>query len=120
MGKSILLVEDHPDSATVFARMLRKTGYNVTVASRMAEAKQALSQRSFDVLICDIQLPDGKGTSLLRDARTQYPQIAAIVVSGHEDPENRSEAVAAGFAEFFVKPIDFPTVCQTLRTLTGS
>jgi DNA-binding NtrC family response regulator len=120
MGKSILLVEDHPDSAVVFARMLRKMGYEVTPASRMAEAKEALAQRAFDVLICDIQLPDGKGTSLLRDARARYPQIAAIVVSGHEDAENRGEADDAGFAEFFVKPIDFPAVCQTLRTLTGS
>jgi DNA-binding NtrC family response regulator len=119
MGKSILLVEDHPDSAGVFARMLRKTGYDVTVATKVAEARDALSRNSFDLLISDIELPDGKGTTVLHDARARYPEIAGIVVSGHEDWENRSEASEAGFAEFFVKPIDFPAVCQTIRALIG-
>ena len=119
MGQSILLVEDHPDSANVFARMLRKKGYVVTLASRVAEAREVLTQKPFDLLICDIQLPDGKGTSVLGEARARYPHIAAIVVSGHEDQENRSEASNAGFAEFFVKPIDFPGVCQTIRSLLG-
>ena len=119
MGKSILLVEDHPDSAGVFARMLRKTGYDVTVATKVAEARDALSRNSFDLLICDIELPDGKGTTVLHDARARYPEIAGIVVSGHEDWENRTEASEAGFAEFFVKPIDFPVVCQTIRSLIG-
>jgi two-component system response regulator AtoC len=119
MGQSILLVEDHPDSGTVFARMLRKTGYEVTLALKLSEAREALSRQAFDLLICDVELPDGKGTTLLRDARARYPRIAAIVVSGHEDDENRSEASDAGFAEYFVKPIDFPAVCETIRNLVG-
>jgi DNA-binding NtrC family response regulator len=119
MRKSILLVEDHPDSAGVFARMLQKTGYDVAIAVSMADARQALSRKSFDLLICDIELPDGKGTNLLQDARSHSPQIAAIVVSGHEDPGHRTEARDAGFAEYFVKPVDFPGICCTIESLIG-
>jgi DNA-binding response OmpR family regulator len=119
MLKSILLVEDHPDSAGVFARMLQKSGYDVAIAASMVEGREALSRQSFDLLICDIELPDGKGTTLLQEARSRHPRIAAIVVSGHEDAAHRTEARNAGFAEFFVKPVDFPGICATIEALIG-
>src|SRR2546421_4563047 len=84
-AKNILVIEDHADSATVFARVLRIYGAAVTVAHSVAEAQQACEEGSFDLLLCDIELPDGNGLDLLRKARMSCPTTQGIVISAHED-----------------------------------
>src|SRR5687768_232689 len=66
-GKTILLVEDHGDSATVVARLLSGDGYTVTVACSCAQALQQVAEKEFDLYIIDIGLPDGDGCDLLAD-----------------------------------------------------
>jgi two-component system CheB/CheR fusion protein len=74
MGQRILLVEDHPDTANVFARMLRRDGYEVSVADSCAQAARMCDEGGFDLLICDINLPDGDGVGVLSAARKTHPE----------------------------------------------
>ncbi len=60
----ILVVEDHADTVDVVQRMLKKDGYNVTAALTLADATTACREGKFDLLICDIGLPDGDGWGL--------------------------------------------------------
>ena len=121
LGKSqtILLVEDHVDTANVFARMLRRDGYVVTVASTAAGASELCGQQAFDLLICDLQLPDGMGNLVLNAARSRAPGTKGIVVSGHDSPNNQAEAKQLGFEDFFLKPIDDPTLRDAIARILG-
>jgi CheY-like chemotaxis protein len=116
-SQSILLVEDHADTANVFARMLRRDGYQVTVASTAASAADLCRQQAFDLLICDLQLPDGLGNQVLNAARTLEPNTKGIVVSGHDSPSKLAEAKQLGFEDFFLKPIDYPVLRDAIARI---
>jgi two-component system chemotaxis response regulator CheY len=117
MGHTILLVEDHQDTANAFARMLRRDGYDITVAPTAAAALGLCGKQGFDLLICDINLPDGDGSEILKAARQFHPQTLGIIVSGHDEPAHLQAALDAGFAKIFLKPIDYISLRQTLREL---
>jgi len=99
----ILLVEDDRDNAYLLSRLLGHDRYRVWVARTLAEAKQLCDAQAFDVMICDLGLPDGEGIEALAYAR-RTSNVAGIVLSGYGDDEHRDGARAAGFAEFLVKP----------------
>jgi CheY-like chemotaxis protein len=104
MSLKILFVEDHKDTASVFAHILRKWGHEVDVAACAADARQLAARNRFDLLLCDLGLPDDTGNQLLRDVLRMYP-IRAIAISGYSDEQNLKHARAAGFADYLVKPI---------------
>jgi len=118
-AKTILLVEDHADTANVFARMLRRDGFDVTIAPTAGSAAELCQQRSFDLLICDLQLPDGLGSQVLDTARSRAPTTKAIVVSGHDSPTQLAEARQLGFEDYFLKPIDYPTLREAIARILG-
>ncbi|MEY2439129.1 MAG: two-component system, chemotaxis family, CheB/CheR fusion protein, partial [Verrucomicrobiota bacterium] len=64
----ILLVEDHNDTRGVFANLLNRSGYLVSVADSVKSAVALLGIRKFDVLLSDLGLPDGSGYALLAQA----------------------------------------------------
>lgn len=62
----LLLVEDHADTARVLGRLLRHNGHEVELANSLGEAVEALLRQPFDLLLSDLDLPDGTGIDLLR------------------------------------------------------
>ena len=61
-----LIVDDHQPTATSLAALARREGFNVAVATALDEARAHLSQHSVDVVLLDLNLPDGEGLSLLQ------------------------------------------------------
>jgi PleD family two-component response regulator len=61
----LLLVEDHLDTAQTISRLLHFNGFKVTVASDVASASAAAEAEPFDVVVCDLGLPDGDGCELM-------------------------------------------------------
>jgi two-component system CheB/CheR fusion protein len=103
----ILLVEDHADTARVFAMLLSQDGFEVTVAGTLADGMSVCENASFDLLICDVRLPDGDGIGLLEQVRRHCRDIAGIVVTGFDDAGQRSAAQDAGFLEYLIKPLTY-------------
>jgi hypothetical protein len=102
---TILLIEDHADTALVFARVLRRDHHQVTVAHSVREAEQACHGHPFDLLICDVELPDGTGFHLLERARRACSGARGIIISAHSDDRRQAAAREAGFAAYLVKPL---------------
>ncbi|MCU1500458.1 MAG: domain S-box, partial [Acidimicrobiales bacterium] len=100
-GLRILLVEDNPDILRHAALALRLRGHEVTPAASLAAAREA--GPLFDLLICDMELPDGRGTELMWDLRGRIPGIA---VSGYSSEEDVQASLAAGFDDHLAKPVD--------------
>lgn len=110
----ILLVEDHSDSSAMMARILGKWGCAVKAAGTVADADRLAASESFDVLLCDLGLPDGTGCDLLRSLLAARP-IRAVVVSGYADVRHVEDARKAGFSHYLVKPFVLGDL-QTLLT----
>lgn len=100
---NILLVEDHADSRNAMKRWLEFKGHVVLVAGDKKTACALAAEQPVDLLICDLQLPDGDGCELMKQLSAQKP-ILGIVSSGHGAQADIAKSKAVGFFDHLVKP----------------
>jgi PAS domain S-box-containing protein len=105
-GRYILIVEDHEDARELIASVLEAAGGRVIAASTVPEAMDRAIERRPDLLVADIGLPGEDGYALLQRIRTLYPGLPAIALSAYARPIDRDRALAAGFADYAVKPVE--------------
>jgi DNA-binding NtrC family response regulator len=105
MKKRVLLVEDRETTRLMVEETLRRRGYDVASAGSVAEAKGLLEQ-SPDLVLTDLQLPDGSGIELLKAALERDARLPVIVMSAFGTIEIAVEAVKRGAYDFVPKPFD--------------
>ena len=115
-GMRILLVEDNPDTLRYLATVLRGRGHDVVTADAVAAAREALrrADRPFDLLLSDIELPDGTGLELMRELAGRGG-LQGIAMSGFGTEEDVQLSRAAGFREHLTKPIEPHRLDAALR-----
>jgi CheY-like chemotaxis protein len=103
----ILIVEDNPDTLRFLATVLRARGHEVITADTIAAAREALrrAKRPFELLLSDIELPDGNGLELMRDLRGRGG-LRGIAMSGFGAEEDLQLSRSVGFLDHLIKPID--------------
>jgi len=111
--RKILIVEDNRDTLEFLALVLRHRGHDVTSAATLAEAR-ATAGAGFDLILSDIELPDGNGHDLIRELNSLHP-TPAIALSGFGSEEDVRQSREAGFAEHLTKPIDLPGLEAAIR-----
>jgi signal transduction histidine kinase/ActR/RegA family two-component response regulator len=103
-GIRILVVEDHADTARAIGALLGLQGHEVVVAASIEEAVAAHRDRSADLLVTDVGLPDGSGLELPAALRSIRP-VPGIVVSGYGMDTDLARSREAGFCAHLVKPV---------------
>lgn len=84
MAVNILMVEDDPEQAALFAQVLAMPGYTVEIATDAVQARAQLTSRPFELLLADWDLPgEMKGDDLIRWAKRHIPGIKTILFSNH-------------------------------------
>jgi two-component system CheB/CheR fusion protein len=118
----ILLVEDHPDTSDLMARLLRRSGYSVATADSVSSALHVAAAEPFDILISDLGLPDGSGTDLIRQLleRRNSEPLKAIALSGYGMEQDIQRSKQAGFAEHLIKPVDMDTLQAVVERLLSN
>lgn len=106
---NILIVEDDPTNLFVAKKLLGKKCH-ISSATNDREAFDQLHQKSFDVVLMDINLGGDSldGVSILRHIRELYPHwnMPIFAVTSYAMPEDRAKYLHAGFNRYFPKPID--------------
>jgi two-component system, NtrC family, response regulator PilR len=102
----VLVVDDEPDLRTLYELTLLREGHEVVSAPDLAQAREWLAQRRFDVLISDMRLPDGLGLELLRELAEQQRSEKTIVITAYGSAENAVEALKSGAFDYLTKPVD--------------
>jgi signal transduction histidine kinase/CheY-like chemotaxis protein len=105
--RRILLVEDNADACATLADILAVDGHDVTCAGDGREGlARALGER-WDVIVCDIGLPELDGLALMRALRAQQEGARpyAIALTGYGQPDDAARGLAAGFDRYLVKPV---------------
>jgi PAS domain S-box-containing protein len=105
-GRTILLVEDHDDARELVTSVLEAAGGRVIAASDVPEAMDQAAAGRPDLLVADIGLPGEDGYALVRKMRTLYPDLPAIALSAYARAVDRERALAAGFADYLIKPVE--------------
>jgi DNA-binding NtrC family response regulator len=111
-----LLVDDDLGFALSLAEAVGREGFATATAGTLAEARAELARRAPDVLITDLQLPDGDGLELLADVE-RLPETQVILVTGHASVETAVEALRRGVADYLTKPVDFARIKMVLANL---
>lgn len=100
----ILVIDDERSARALLERVLRGAGHHVVVVETGEAALQQLAKSPFDLLVTDQNLPGIGGLDLLRLARSQYPTLQAIMVTGFPTPESRQGAQGLGVHSYVTKP----------------
>lgn len=111
----VLLVEDHTDTRTVLTTLLNRCGCQTVAAKTISEARTRLHEMQFDTLVTDLNLPDGDGVDLVREAKGQQ-ELKAIALTGRASDDDRETGLEAGFDYHLTKPIDFQELRKALKT----
>jgi CheY-like chemotaxis protein/two-component sensor histidine kinase len=102
----ILLVEDHGDTRHTLSRLLTHFGHQISVADNTRSALEIMTSQKFDVVLCDIGLPDGSGYEVISQAKRKQP-VKAVAITGFGTEDDIRRGKEAGFDFHLVKPVDF-------------
>ncbi|MGZ8993363.1 MAG: sigma-54-dependent transcriptional regulator [Burkholderiaceae bacterium] len=109
-----LIVDDDADSRDFLSQVARGEGFTVAAAETLGEARVHLARQPPDVLLTDLQLPDGNGMELIGEL-DRAAQTEVVVVTGHASVGTAVEALRAGATDYLTKPIEVERLTNMLR-----
>ncbi len=102
----ILIVDDDRFFTKVLKIILTGEAFEVSAAANLSEARALLQQKTFDVIISDLRIPDGNdGLALLQELRTKGNCVPFIMLTGYGEVENYMVAMNAGASDYLNKPV---------------
>ena len=102
--KQILIVEDDSFLNKMLAYNLTADGYGVTSALNARTAAEAIRQREFDLVLLDINLPDGNGFELCKLIKPQHPDTILIFLTANDQESNQIRGYEVGAVDYITKP----------------
>ncbi len=119
MPAKILVIEDDPASLELLKYLLEQGGHSVATATDGAAGLKAALGNEFDIVLCDLQLPELTGHEVATRLRaTQAWRVVPLVaVTAYSMPGDRGTAIAAGFTEYLTKPIEPESILTTVNQL---
>ena len=104
-ARKVLLVEDNPDDADFLRMSLRKysDSVDITHKSLIADAVAVLEDERFDVVLLDLNLPDGRGAECVEKIHKADELVPIVVLSGHDDEDFAVEILNQGVQDYLVK-----------------
>lgn len=121
MTKSIMIVDDSPETLSLYGIMLERRGYRVLKALDGASALQILEDSVPDLFILDVMMPEINGIELCQRIRAlpQHEQTPVIFLSAYSDTEIVEKTFAAGANDFVRKPIDVQDLEAKIHKMLG-
>ena len=113
-GLTILLIDDNRDTLNYVASLLQQRGHQVNPAYNFRTARKLAEANTYDLVISDIELPDGSGLDLMRELTIRRP-TPGIALSGFGAADDVAMSLQAGFAEHLTKPIDLRNLEEAIR-----
>jgi len=121
-GTRVVVVEDDRDARELLWRTLSEAGAEVVTALSVAEALEVIARTRPNVLVSDISLGKQDGYELIRQLRMlggDLGRLPAVALTGLSRPEDRTQALLAGYQIHLAKPIDAHELCVTVASLAG-
>ena len=103
---TILIIDDEDLIRRMLGRMLRRKGFDTTLAASASEAREFLAERALDLVLSDVNMPGESGLDLVRYVMETYPDTAAVMVTGVDDPQVAATALKIGAYGYIIKPFE--------------
>ena len=115
--KKVVIVEDEPDTAEMFAEMMRLSGYQVYKSYGGVAALALIDEHKPDAVVLDVMMPDLSGLDVLRQMR-QNPEMAdipVVVASAKSLPTDIQAGLDAGASVYLTKPVTYQEFNQAVQ-----
>jgi len=112
----ILIVDDEPDIRELLEITLSRMGKDTVSAKNLSQAKSLLSERTYDLCLTDMRLPDGNGIELINYIGSHFPHLPVAMITAHGNMESAIEALKAGAFDFISKPVELKTLRHLINT----
>jgi len=106
MHGNILIIDDEIKLLKLLGMILSQEDFNVKEASTARSAITMLEQHEFDVVLCDVRLPDAFGVELVRSIKTKYPHLEIILMTAFGNITDAVQAMKNGAYDYLVKGDD--------------
>ncbi len=110
----ILICDDDQALAQILSDELKSEGFQISVVNTGTDAIEQLKVNYFDVLLLDLNLPDIKGTEVLKFSTTNSPFTQVIMLTGTSEISDAVECMKIGAYDFITKPYDFNELVQVI------
>jgi len=120
MKSRILVVDDEESIREFLEIMLKKEGYEVTLAEDGQKAKDLLVKKSFDMIISDLQMPHVTGIELLKHVKETAPEIVFMMITAFGTTETAVEAMKMGAYDYITKPFKIDEVRLNIQNALRS
>ncbi len=115
----MLIADDEPDFCALVAAQFDRRRFEMATAGSVAAARKLIAAESFDVLLLDLDFPDGNGIDLLAKVRKDSPATKVIIISGSGTVDRAVEAMKAGASDFLAKPFNGQTLARLVDLVLG-
>jgi two-component system, NtrC family, nitrogen regulation response regulator NtrX len=111
----ILVIDDEKSIRTTLQEILQYENHEVDLASSGPEGLEIFSKAKFDIVLCDIKMPEMDGLEVLEKIFEKSSDTQVIMISGHGNVENAVQAIKHGAYDFIQKPLDLNRLLITIR-----
>lgn len=112
----VLLVDDEQDLVDFLSQRLAKRGFTVHAATSGRSAIAVAAQRTFDVALVDLKMPELDGIAVIKELKALQPFIETIMLTGHGSHESALEAGKLQAHRYLLKPYDFDKLVEKIDT----
>ncbi|MFQ5432137.1 MAG: response regulator [Nitrospinota bacterium] len=120
MKIKILVVDDEPEITESLVRILRIEGYDATGVTNPLTALEMVKKENYLIVISDIQMPEMRGTELLRSIKEYNGMIQVIIITGYVTIDNILTCLRRGANDCFFKPLkDSKELLNAVKVATG-
>ncbi|MRS02122.1 response regulator, partial [bacterium] len=114
MSFCVLIVDDEESARQNIGEFLKAKGHEIIEAGTLADARERVKKGEGDVILLDVQLPDGYGPNLIMETAMLAVRPPIIVITGFGDIETAVDAMKNGALDFLQKPLDFTQLDKSL------
>ncbi len=112
---NILIVDDDRLVSDSLRQVVEKMGHKPSVAASVGEALGMFPGGGFDIVFCDVRMPDGSGLDILPKIRAAAPAPEVIIITGYGDPDGAELAIRKGAWDYVEKPLSVRDVMLSVE-----
>lgn len=115
MSEKVLIIDDEQEFTQALAERMTNRGMDVSTSGSAIEGLQSVEEKSFDVVVLDLQMPEMDGIETLKILKKKRPELQVILLTGHATVEKGIEAMKLGAMDLLEKPADLSTLTEKIK-----
>jgi DNA-binding NtrC family response regulator len=115
MNARVLIIDDEEKLRSLLGRIIRLEGFTVQEAGSLSAGARLISKESFDIVLCDVKLPDGSGVDFVKEIKPRYPAVEIILLTAYGNIVDGVQAMKNGAFDYITKGDDNDKILPLLN-----